>query len=86
MALELNVSENFLKQIQQGNKHYNMEHLFLLSKKFNCPVDVFLPNPDMYLRIRESNKDFASEYPDYSEFESDLIEELWTKRRNIVNE
>lgn len=88
MALELNVSENFLKQIQQGNNHYNMEHLFILSKRFHCHVDVFLPNPDMYLRISESNKVFSSKYLNYSEFESALIAELkyGLKGGNRINE
>lgn len=88
IALELNVSENFLKQIQQGNKHYNMEHLFILSKKFECSVDLFLPNPDMYLRIKESNQELSLGYPNYRDFEAALIEEIKyeIKGGNDINE
>lgn len=65
-----------------------MEHLFILAKKFHCCVDTLLPNPEMYLRISESNQEFSSEYLNYSEFESALIEELKYQKKggNSINE
>ena len=88
IALEINVSENFLKQIQQGNKHYNMEHLFILSKKFECSMDLFLPNTKMYSRIRESNQKLSHGYSTYQDFESALIDELRYDKKggNSINE
>lgn len=73
LAVELNVSEQFLKQIQQQKNHYNLEHLFILSERYNYPIKKFFPDPVIYSQIE--SKKFSSKYS-YKDFISKLLYEL----------
>lgn len=44
IALELNLSPSFIYQIQRGKKHYNVEHLFVISRFLNCEISEFFPS------------------------------------------
>jgi hypothetical protein len=48
IAHDINVSESFAKKLHSppANKHYNMKHLYLLSKYWGVSVDSFMPTKE----------------------------------------
>lgn len=71
IAQDINVSESFAKKLHSpsANKHYNMKHLFLLSKYWNVSVDSFMPTKEN-LKGLHRYMDKSDEYID------DLLEKI----------
>lgn len=80
LAHSLNVSEQFLKQIQQKKSHYNLEHLFILAEEYEYPINLFFPDEEIYSKIE--NKKFSSEYT-YEELIEAFINELKYERGKL---
>lgn len=55
LAMQLGVSESYIKKIVSGKSHYNTTHLWILADYLNVSVDHFFPPKDdfeQYKRIR----------------------------------
>lgn len=52
LAAGLNVSESFINKVHSHTKHYNVAHLYILSRLLDCEVSDFYPdNYTTYKRL-----------------------------------
>lgn len=71
LAITLNVSESFIKNISQGNSHYNLEHIFILINEYKWDVNDIIPH--------ENN--FDLEYDTYDKFYNQVFSDYFAKRK-----
>lgn len=66
LAMQLGVSESYIKKIISGKSHYNATHLWILADYLNVSVDHFFPPKndfEQYKKIRP-----AATYQSYKKF------------------
>ncbi|EME3500963.1 TPA: hypothetical protein QFC69_001629 [Enterococcus faecium] len=55
LALLLNLSESYIKQIHSASstRHYNISHLYLLSRELKLPIEDFIPTKNNLKKLNQ---------------------------------